>query len=183
MALFTSNRERYYWMITLVIIAAIYSSLVIKPSSLRIILDEYYQPILFITAMILIALSVIWYGIQKRPGKLEFGLILVLSAVFIMVILRLGIAERTHLIEYSSLSLVVHQALSERFGDQAGAIKPAMIASFICIGIGVLDECLQLFIPYRVFDMIDILFNTLAVIFAIGGRLLLRYVVKRCASK
>jgi len=43
------------------------------------------------------------------------------------------------------------------------------------IAYGVMDEGIQLFIPNRVFDSTDIIFNGFANLFAIGGNVVLEY--------
>ena len=45
---------------------------------------------------------------------------------------------------------------------------PAIVAILATSALGLLDECLQLFVPSRVFDPRDILFNVLAGALAVG---------------
>ena len=49
--------------------------------------------------------------------------------------------------------------------------------------IGALDEGIQLFLPARVFDPTDILFNALAAGMAVGASLALRWARLRTASR
>ena len=56
---------------------------------------------------------------------------------------------------------------------------PALVAFAFTFIIGILDECIQIFLPERVFDPTDILFNGLAASIAIATIVLLRWVRKR----
>ncbi|MYE06585.1 MAG: VanZ family protein [Chloroflexi bacterium] len=90
-----------------------------------------------------------------------------------MVFLRLTLAERSHLIEYGVLAIFIHAALTER-GEQGRAVRwPAVVAILATTAIGVIDELIQLALPHRVFDPVDMLFNTLAAGSAVGAGLVL----------
>ena len=99
-----------------------------------------------------------------------------------MFFLRLGIPERTHLIEYSVLGIFIHEALLERNKQDTRLLKTSLLAIVITVLLGVIDESLQLIIPNRVFDPVDILFNSLAAFIAIGYSSFLRLVKKFIAS-
>ncbi len=93
-----------------------------------------------------------------------------------MLFLRLGLPERSHLFEYSVLAIIIHKALNER-ANQGGQVPvPALLAFAIAFLIGVFDECLQIILPDRVFDPVDILFNGFAVTMAIGSSVILRWI-------
>lgn len=90
-----------------------------------------------------------------------------------MLMFRLGAPERSHLIEYCSLTLCLHRALSLRWNGKPW-LWIALATGLIALSIGVLDEVLQVFLPQRVFALEDIFFNSLAVfatltIQALGG--------------
>ena len=100
-------------------------------------------------------------------------------AVYLMLFLRLGLPERTHLMEYGVLAIFIHMALTER-NHQGGSVpRPAVLAWIAAFLIGVIDETLQLFLPARVFDSEDILFNGIAVSMAIGGSTTLAWARRR----
>jgi VanZ family protein len=96
-----------------------------------------------------------------------------------MFFLRMGLPRRSHLIEYSVLATFVHKALIERLNQGKYIVQPALHVLLIAFLIGVLDECIQIFLPNRVFDLYDILFNGIAVAIAIGSTLVLSWLRKR----
>ncbi|MGI9547143.1 MAG: VanZ family protein, partial [Flavobacteriaceae bacterium] len=75
--------------------------------------------------------------------------------------------ERSHLIEYSVLAIFIHEALKERNRQKKTVNRPGLIAFLAASLIGLIDELIQLLIPARVFDPIDIFFNTFASFLAI----------------
>ena len=52
---------------------------------------------------------------------------------------------------------------------------PALLATAIASLIGVLDEGIQWFLPRRVLDPVDILFNVLAALMAVAASVALRW--------
>ncbi|NNF82539.1 MAG: VanZ family protein, partial [Flavobacteriaceae bacterium] len=87
-----------------------------------------------------------------------------MAAVFLMLFLRLGMAERSHVFEYSILTMLINQALLERKQNGFKVMNPALLTFLIAFGIGLLDELIQLIIPYRVFDFYDIIFNGMVIL-------------------
>lgn len=84
--------------------------------------------------------------------------------------------------EYGLLSILIYEALSERKLNGV-KVKVPILTSILGAGtIGLLDECIQYYTPYRVFDIVDIGFNCLAsafgVIISIGVRKLQRIFIK-----
>jgi VanZ family protein len=69
----------------------------------------------------------------------------------------------------------------ERYLDRYNDFRIALLALLISFLIGVFDECVQIFIPRRVFDMADFLFNGLAAVIAIGASLLWQWIRKKMA--
>ena len=84
----------------------------------------------------------------------------------------------TSKLEYSVLAIFVHKALIERLNHSNQTLKPALYAFIISFSIGVIDECIQIILPNRVFDVIDILFNGIAVSMAIGAGIVLNWLRK-----
>ena len=83
--------------------------------------------------------------------------------------------ERSHLIEYGVVALFVHEALTERASHGRRVPAPALLAVLATALAGVLDECIQLFLPSRVFDPLDMLFNVLAAAMAVTASISLRW--------
>jgi len=163
----TSAFEKRLWIGAFVVTAAIYSTLFLGRPFLELFGDQNIQAILFLTGMFLVGLVIVISGVLTQKSKVVFVLYFGILAVYFMLFLRLGLAERSHVIEYSVLAILIYNALKER---QKNGIKIralpfiAMIVTFI---IGVLDECLQLVIPDRHFDFTDILFNGMVIVLAI----------------
>ena len=150
MNLFSSRRERRLWLWAIAVIAVIFASLGFSGSLVDLLTDD-------------------------NVAAVAFGL----SAVFLMLLLRLTLAERTHLIEYGVLAVFVHAALTERMEQGRQVRAPALIAVFLVTAIGLLDESIQLALPHRVFDPEDLLFNTLAAVTTVSAGLLLAAVRRR----
>jgi len=172
--LFTSAREKRLWLWTLLVVATILASLFIGNPLANQLRDQKVQAVFFVLGMLIIAAAVVVHGLRDNPGKVELSVLLGILAVYVMFFLRLSIPERSHLIEYSVLTIFIHKALLERKKHRKSISYPALLASVIAIIIGILDESIQYFLPNRVFDPEDIVFNCIAVFMAIGASLLLK---------
>ena len=80
--------------------------------------------------------------------------------------------------EYSVLAIFIYLAFTERFKEDKRFWKPALFALVLTLTVGVIDEGIQIFLPSRVFDPIDILFNSLAAFLAICASMILQGVRK-----
>ena len=175
MSLFKSKREKQLWLYVLVVLIAITATLVFADGLTFLIINQNMQVVVFWMAFILIGLSTIIHGLKIRPSKVEIVVWFGFFAVYLLLFLRLGHAERTHLMEYSILAIFIHKALIERNQGKKIAIT-GLFAFLITFTIGFLDELIQLFLPSRVFDSIDILFNTLAAFMTITASLLIHWI-------
>ncbi|NNF74566.1 MAG: VanZ family protein, partial [Flavobacteriaceae bacterium] len=93
-----------------------------------------------------------------------------IAGVYLLTLLRMAIAEeRGHLFEYSVVALFILEALHERKKNGIKVLVPPLIAIVFTTVIGTIDECIQVFIPIRVFDPIDIFFNFFAAFLAVSG--------------
>ena len=80
-----------------------------------------------------------------------------------MAWLRVGSwEERTHLFEYALVAALVHEALLERRDNGRRVPTPTLLALLISLLLGLLDESIQYLLPNRVFDPVDVAFNSLA---------------------
>jgi VanZ family protein len=85
--------------------------------------------------------------------------------------LRIGtLEERTHLFEYGLVAALVHEALVERQENGRWVPRTAVLALVISVLLGWLDEGIQSILPNRVYDIRDVLFNTVAAVMVIGAR-------------
>ena len=179
MTFFTSTREKHLWLWSFLVFVTIISTLFIGRPLANQLRDQNIQAIFFLLGMILVGAAVVNHGLRWRPGKIEISVLLGIVAVYVMFFFRLGAPERSHLIEYSVLAIFIHEALIERKTLGKSLYKPALMALVITFLVGVADEYLQFFLPDRVFDPEDILFNGLAAGMAIGFSALLGWIHRR----
>lgn len=179
MPLFKSTREKRLWLVSVLVIVAIFSTLVMGRPFESLLRSQDVQAVFFLLGMALVGATVLAHGLKNRTSKIEIAIWIGLLAVYLMLFFRLGAPERSHLIEYSVLAIFVHMALTERFGDGQSKWKPAFLALVITFSIGAIDECLQLFLPERVFDPLDIIFNGMAALFAIGSSMIIQWARRR----
>ncbi len=179
MPYFTSLREKWYWFWIILVYITILSTLFIGQPLANELRDQNVQAIFFLLGMVLVATAVVIHGLLTKPSKVEYAILFGIIAVYIMFFFRLGAPERSHLIEYSVLAILLHKAFKERFKSENKIFKPAFFSLLVGIAMGALDESIQLLIPHRYFDPQDIIFNCLAVTMAIGTILLLQWLHRR----
>lgn len=162
MGLFSSPRERRLWLWALAVVAMIFASLGFSGRLVDLLSDDTAGAVAFSLALLLVAAAILTDGLQSRPTRSEIVVAFGIAAVILMLLLRLTLTERSHLIEYAVLAVFIHAALSERAERGRGVRLPAAVSIVAAAAIGVIDEAIQLALPHRVFDPVDILFNTLA---------------------
>ncbi len=174
---FTSERERRLWIFTLVVVVAIYSTLIFGDALVGILRNRNLIGALFVLGLVLVLASIVTQGLRSRPGGIELGVALGIAAAYLLVVIRMAIpaVERTHLIEYGVLAVFIYEALTERASQTGRLPSPAVLAVFLTTLVGMLDECIQAFLPNRVFDARDMLFNFLAGLMAVVANVLLRW--------
>lgn len=180
MSLFTSKRERRLWIMVIVVVVAIYSTLGLASTLASELNNRGLNAAFFGFSMVLVIATILTQGLKSRPGGTELFVGLGLATIYLLVLLRMVIPEhRSHLIEYSILAVFIYQALMERSNNGGNVPFPPLIALLITSLLGVLDECIQAFLPSRVFDPVDMLFNFLAGLMAVVGSVLLDWIRKR----
>ncbi len=171
---FTSDRERRLWLWTLAVVVAIFSTLGLTRTLAGAVRDRGLIDDTFFWAFVATVAAIVVIALTKRPGMAEIGVATATVAVYLMVFLRMATPEeRTHLVEYGVLAVLVYEALAERASGDGRIRRPAVLAIVATSLVGVGDEIVQAVLPFRVFDPIDIVFNVLAVLMAIGARLAL----------
>ena len=176
LSLFTSARERRLWAWTLAVVAAIYSTLGLARTLNAALGDLGLGVGLFMLCCLLVLATAVTQGLRVRPGGAEIAVALGVAAAYLLVLVRMSIpTERSHLIEYGVVALFIHEALAERARHGRRVPAPALLAVVAAGLVGVLDECLQLLIPSRVFDPVDMLFNVLAATMAVTASSALRW--------
>lgn len=171
---FASVRERRLWAWTLIVVAAIYSTLGLARTLTERFSDQNLNAAVFVLGLLLVAAAAVSLARNVQRRGAEIGVALGVIATYLLVFVRLTSAvERSHLIEYGVVAVFVYEALEERASRGRRVPAPAWLAIAITVLVGAADEGIQLFIPSRVFDPIDIVFNTLAAAMAVGASVLL----------
>ncbi len=173
MDLFSSQREQRLWLCALAVVALIFASLGFSGTLVDLLSNDNVAAGAFGLALLLVAATILTDGLQSKPTRTEMAVAFGIAAVILMAVLRLTLAERSHLIEYGVLAVFVHAALTERANQGRQVRLPGVVAILVVAVIGVVDELIQLALPDRVFDSVDMLFNTLAAVCAVVASLVL----------
>ena len=174
-SLFTSDREQRLWSWVLILVVTIYSTLWLTPTVSGALRSRGLLGAFFVIGLILVVATIVAHGLEARPRGSEIVVGLGIAAVYLMVFVRIALPEeRTHLIEYGVVAVLVHAALVERSKNHRVVPFAALTAVLMTALIGALDEGLQTLVPGRVFDARDILFNTLAGTMAVASSVALR---------
>ena len=109
---------------------------------------------------------------QRLPAinYILFSLFLILYSMFLYCYVMFPI-ERVHMIEYALLGYLV---LRDNF-KKPQINRKFFLCLLVLIVVGVIDEAIQWFLPYRVFDLRDIIMNTVS---SLGGIAL--FYITRC---
>ena len=179
MSFFSSRRERRLWLALAIVLAGIYATLGNAPEIAAMLRERRsLTGTTFVVCLVaLVVISILF--IRRRPGRAEIAAGAGILIVYLLAWIRIGVAtpeERTHLFEYSLVAALVHEALLERRENGRRVPVPALLALIIAILLGCLDEGIQSLLPNRVFDLIDIAFNSLAATMIIGARWILAFV-------
>ena len=183
MSLFTSSRERRLWLWTLVVVAAIYSTLGLARTLAGALRERGMLEGIFVIGMLLIGAAILTQGLKTRPRGAEVCVALGVAAVYLLLFARVATPEeRTHLIEYGVVAVVIYEALTERSSQGRRVPVPALLAVLAASLVGVLDENIQAFLPNRAYDIRDVQFNVLASVMAVAASMALSF-ARRWRSK
>ncbi len=157
----TSKKERNYWIAAFTVIATIYATLGLAGSLADAFIEKQLFTYLFVGCFVLTGLVMVGFGVSKNVHFSNWLLYLTIFVGLVMIFTRSGISpvERTHLFEYGLVGVLIFNALNERYQS---VFKAALLAFLITSLFGIIDECIQYFLPYRVFDTLDIIRNTVA---------------------
>lgn len=161
---FSSRRERWLWGWALAAVVAIYSTLGLAVPIAQALAGEGLLGALFVLGFLLVLGMILTQGLKSRPRGVEIGVALGIVAVYLLVLVRLALpaAERSHLIEYGVVGLLIYEALSERARNGRAVPLPPLLATLITGLLGVGDEVIQGLLPNRFWETADILVNILA---------------------
>ena len=175
MKLFTSAKERSYWLWACITLLTIYGTAVIAQPISGFLRRNGLLDGFFILAFILVIVAILTQQVRLRPDWKEVGLWVGIIAVYLFVFVRIEIPEeRSHLFEYSVLAVFVYRALAER--KFKTLLIPAVITVIVVAFLGFLDEGIQYFLPNRVFDFEDVAFNALVGLLTVLASLALSWV-------
>lgn len=165
----TSKRERILWTWALVVLFAIYASLFLGGQLIDFMIRRRLLEQSTFYLFLVLVFAFIISGWKSAGKRLEYWIYAGVIAVCGMALLRmdLTVAERSHMFEYGLLSILIYQALRERRSNGVRVKVPALTAILVSGTVGLLDECIQYVIPYRVFDVVDIGFNYFASAFGV----------------
>jgi hypothetical protein len=169
MSIFTSKRERRFWLWVLAVLAAIYSTLGLAGALVEFLHDRNLLDVSFILGAILVLVTILTQGLKVGPGGVEITVGLGIAVTYFMIFVRMGIptVERTHLIEYGVVAILIYEALKERLRNGRRVPVPAVLAIIVTALLGLLDESIQALLPGRVYDFRDVGFNAIAGLMAI----------------
>ena len=174
MSLFTSGRERRLWLWVLAVVVAIYSTLGLARTLAGALSDSGVGTALFLLGCLLVLATIVTQGLKTRPSGAEVAVALGIAAAYLLVFVRMAIpTERSHLIEYGVVAVFIYEALMERVSQGHRVPVPTLLTILATSLVGLLDECIQAFLPSRVFDPQDILFNVLAAVMAVAAGVVL----------
>ena len=135
---------------------------------------------LFLLCCFLVLATVVTHGLKSRPSGAEIIVALGVGAVYLLIFVRMSIpTERSHLIEYGVVAILIYEALLERNRNGRKPAYPAILAIAAASLVGVIDEIIQLILPSHVFDVRDIAFNVLAAVLAVSASAALSWARRR----
>ena len=172
MKLFTSKAEKVLWISAAIVQLTIYATIGVTRSLSGFLRENGLLTPVFISGMVLVAASVVALSLRRSTNIRTLGILLCIIAVYTMVLIRIEVPEeRTHIIEYGLVAILIYRALLER--KKSGSLILVVFAILITTALGFLDELIQWIVPDRVFDFEDVLFNGIAASMAVGSGWLL----------
>lgn len=167
--LFTSQRERRIWAWVAITQLLIWSTLGLAPGVASYLRERNLLRLSLAAALGVAGLAGLVWWLRRRPRWAEVIAVGFVLSIFALAVLRgwlaptdVNIEERTHLIEYSVVAGLVYMALRERRTNGCRMTWPGVWAFMTTVLLGGFDELIQWFLPNRVFDWVDIVFNTIA---------------------
>lgn len=177
---YSSNREKRLWFWLIILVAIIYTTLGVSQPVALFLTDRNLLDNTYFALFLVIGVGSIAHGLMSKRSWREWIVWICIFVVFAMVFIRIEIpAERTHLIEYGAIGLLSLEALKERKSNGFDIPKPALLAVLLTTTIGLIDECIQHFIPSRIFDPIDIIFNFVAAALSISASEILAWTKRK----
>lgn len=158
-----SAREQRLWIAAGVWLASIYVAIFFARPVTDFLRARGALRFTVLAAFLLAAAVVLWQTWRRRPSGRELLAAAVCGGLYVLVLSQLARhEERLHFIEYGLFAGLVEAALRERRATWSG-----FIAVVITCSAGWIDEGIQGWVPERIYDLRDVVFNTLAGILAV----------------
>ncbi|MBD3427012.1 MAG: hypothetical protein GF409_07290 [Candidatus Omnitrophica bacterium] len=157
-----SGKRLINWCLVVAYMLGVYATLTVAPS-LWDAVDGYLNGrglfVVYLAGGFLLAAVFLYMSVFRREKRIVNYIILLGCACIYFILNKLAIypAEKIHLLEYSLLSVLVFNALKVDFSGYG--LELYVYGLLFCLGAGVIDEVIQLFLPTRVFDWRDVVFN------------------------
>lgn len=175
-AWFRHPLERNLWLCAVAVQLGIWATLPLA-GKLATWLDGWFPlEMAFLAAFLLLMAAVVWGALRRSARWRDLWIVAALVAVATLLATRTGIplAERSHLIEYGLVAVLIYHALLARRAAGGAVRGAAAIAVTSTAALGAVDEAIQAALPNRVFDPRDLLFNALAACMTVGITVVLR---------
>ncbi len=157
---FSSARERRLWIWVAIVLVAIYSTLSPAQQVAAALRERGLLGVTTTSFLLLVGIVVAVYWARTRPGRFEVGAAVGVAAVYVTTLIRLPVPEaRSHLFEYGLVAILIYQALRERHANGRPVPMPALTAALVTALLGWVDEGIQLLLPNRVYDLVDVGLN------------------------
>jgi len=120
-------------------------------------LGKSYFEVLIGIIFLLSAAGLIRYLKRAGLGKAKLAIFLVVFVAGFLFAWHLDIlVERIHLLEYGLLGWL---AFRDGLRVEKGIIKASIFSAFFILAVSIVDETFQWWLPYRVGDVRDVVFN------------------------
>ena len=176
MRLFVSRRERWLWACAVLVVSVVYLTLGVVRDLLQPLEATGWGPWLFLSGCFLVLVFVLTQGMTTLPRWPEIVAGMGIAAVYGGTLMSIAKPEeRMHLIIYGIVALLIYAALLERSTSGRKVFASPLVVVVVTTVLGLIDECLQLALPDRVFDVRDILYDGLAAALAVTANASLRW--------
>jgi len=180
---FASRREKRLWFATGLCMILIYSSLYIARPTAELLRDWNLLRLVVALAFLTVGGLVVWRLLAARAGWHVLGTAGVIAAGYFVLLTAIPMMpeERLHFLEYGVVAALIYLALRERRARLAGTGRlPPFVTAVVLTGIlGWIDEGIQAILPNRVYDLRDVMFNTVAALLCVASVKLVEWAKKR----
>lgn len=150
------------------IVLVIYVTLGVVVDVLQFLENRIWGAGIFTLGCFMLLLVVVTQGFQRVPGWKEVLTGVGMGAMYAGTLMYIDHSEeRIHVIMYGVVALLIYSAFLERATHDRRVPFHVILVIAATAVIGSIDELIQLTLPNRVFDLVDILYNILASVMAV----------------